>query len=276
MLKSKQLRTKKINQVNPFDLAMMVLSVISLGLVISLAFLENDSETYRMLLYIDTGICVIFLSRFFYGLYKARNKTYYFKMHWIDLVASIPAIEQLRIARVFQILRVIRVIKISHSILLPLLKQKSQTTLASLLLALVLILGISSVSILIVEGGVDGANITTAEQAIWWALVTISTVGYGDYYPVTTLGHVIGGVVIISGVSFFGVMSGYMASVFITPDNEERNEEQQEAIKFELDKALQRMEENQHRMQQNQEALIAEMTALKQELQQTIKQKKGD
>jgi voltage-gated potassium channel len=266
MIDKKTAALKNINAIQPFQLAMMVLSLVSVVLVLTIAFAQLDKETLRLLLMIDTGICVIFLSQFFWGLTKARDKKYFIRHHWIDFIASIPAIEALRIARVFQILRVIRLISMSRSILLPLLKQRRQTTLASLLLAMVLILTFSSVVILLVESGHPDANIHTAEQALWWALVTISTVGYGDYFPTTTLGHVIGALVIVSGVSFFGVISGYMASVFITPEDNERHEAHQENIKSELDQALARMEENQQKMEQNQTQMLAEIASLRQAL----------
>jgi voltage-gated potassium channel len=266
MIDKKTAVLRNINAIQPFQLAMMVLSLVSVVLVLTIAFAQLDKETHRLLLMIDTGICVIFLSQFFWGVIKARDKKYFIRHHWIDFIASIPAIEALRIARVFQILRVIRLISMSRSILLPLLKQRRQTTLASLLLAMVLILTLSSVVILLVESGHPGANIHTAEQALWWALVTISTVGYGDYFPTTTLGHVIGALVIVSGVSFFGVISGYMASVFITPEDNERHEAHQENIKSELDQALARMEENQQKMEQNQTQMLAEIASLRQAL----------
>jgi voltage-gated potassium channel len=257
---------KIIEAPKPFQLAMMVLSLLSVVLVLAIAFGRSDKETHRLLLMIDTGICIIFLSQFFYGLVKARNKLYYIKHHWIDFVASIPTIEALRIARVFQILRVVRLLRMSRSWLIPLLKQRRQATLASLLVALVLILTLSSIMVLLVETGNPDANIHTAEQAIWWALVTISTVGYGDFYPVSTLGHVIGALVIISGVSFFGVISGYMASVFITPEDNERQEAHEESIKSELDQALARMELNQQKIEQNQAQMLAEIASLRQDL----------
>lgn len=160
-------------------------------------------------------------------------------------------------ARLFQILRVIMLIRMSRSLIVPMVKQRRQATLASLLVALVTILTFASVLVLIVETGVEGANIQTAEDAIWWALVTISTVGYGDYYPITTAGHIIGGVVIICGVSFFGVISGYMASLFISPDESEKLQSHTQELRLELQSILARMEANQ-------QMLLDEITALKQ------------
>ncbi|MGI2070671.1 ion transporter [Shewanella baltica] len=252
---------------SPFEMAMMLLSLLSVIIVLVMTFGRLDSETYRLLFFVDTSICMIFMINFFIGLFRARDKRFFIRHHWIDFIASIPAIEALRMARLFQILRVIRLIRMSRSLLLPLIKQRKQATLASLLVAMVTILTLASVIILIVESGTEGANIQTAEQAIWWALVTISTVGYGDYYPVTTAGHIIGGIVIVSGVSFFGVISGYMASVFVAPDETERQERQEAhkaEIKSELELALARMEENQQKMEQNQAQMLAKIAELKQ------------
>ncbi|WP_119967660.1 ion transporter [Shewanella japonica] len=271
MIEKKRWSLKALNGPSPFDLAMMILSLFSVIVVLILTFGNVDAETRRLLLFIDLSICMIFMSRFFYGLIKANNKKFYLQHHWIDFVASIPAIEALRIARVFQILRVIRLIRVSRTLIIPLIRQRKQTTLASLLLAMVFILTTASIVILLVEAGTEGANIETAEQAIWWTLVTISTVGYGDYYPVSTVGHVVGALVIMSGVSFFGVISGYMASVFIAPDDHERSENNKKEIKFELEKALLRMEENQQQMEQNQQVMLAEITRLREELNQQNK-----
>ncbi|RYV03725.1 ion transporter [Shewanella sp. OPT22] len=254
---------------SPFELAMMLLSLIAVIIMLTLTFGKLDPQTHKLLMLIDTGICLIFITNFFYGFFRADSKRLYFKQHWIDLIASVPAVEPLRVARIFQILRVVRLIRASRSILLPLVKQKREATMASLLVAVVTILAIASVVILLVESGAKGANIHTAEQAIWWALVTISTVGYGDYYPVTTAGHIIGGLVIISGVSFFGVVSGYMASIFVAPDENKINEQQeihQEQIKLELQQALKRMEANQEQMERNQAQMLAEIASLKEQL----------
>ncbi|MGS0681554.1 potassium channel family protein [Shewanella sp. 125m-7] len=244
----------------PIQLAMMLLSLLSVIVVLVLTFGRVDGETKRLLFMIDTSICLIFMSNFFFELFKAEGKSDYLKNHWIDFVASIPAIEVLRMARLFQILRVVRLIRMTRSLIIPMLKQRRQATIASLLVALVTILTFSSVLMLIVESGVEGANIDTAESAVWWALVTISTVGYGDYYPVTTAGHIIGAIVIVCGVSFFGVISGYMASVFVSPDEAEKLDSHTEELRSELNTSLIRME-------QNQQKLLAEIDELKQAIQ---------
>jgi voltage-gated potassium channel len=72
----------------------------------------------------------------------------------------------------------------------------------------------SSIAILQVEKD-PASNIKSAEDAIWWAYVTITTVGYGDKYPVTTEGRVIAAVLMTAGVGLFGTFTAYVASWFV-------------------------------------------------------------
>jgi voltage-gated potassium channel len=58
-------------------------------------------------------------------------------------------------------------------------------------------------------------SIKTAEDAIWWALVTVTTVGYGDKLPVTTEGRIIAAFLMVTGVSLFGTFTGFIAAWFI-------------------------------------------------------------
>ena len=90
----------------------------------------------------------------------------------------------------------------------------------------VLVIIFSSISILIVETAPD-SNIKTAEDAVWWTFVTITTVGYGDKYPVTTEGRLIGIIVMVVGVGLFGTYTGYIASLFVSEgkkEDEKKNE----------------------------------------------------
>jgi voltage-gated potassium channel len=63
----------------------------------------------------------------------------------------------------------------------------------------------------------DEANIKTGGDALWWAYVTITTVGYGDKFPVTSLGRLIGVLVLTAGVGLFGVLTGFLANFFLAP-----------------------------------------------------------
>ena len=73
-----------------------------------------------------------------------------------------------------------------------------------------------------------GGNITTAEDAMWWAVSTMTTVGYGDRYPVTSEGRLIAVFLMTAGVGTFGVLAGLVASWFLSPVAEEADRDRQE------------------------------------------------
>ncbi len=81
----------------------------------------------------------------------------------------------------------------------------------------ILVLQFGSLTMLAIEQDAEGANITTASDALWYTIVTISTVGYGDQYPVTNLGRLFAVVIIVVGVGIFGTFTGYLATVFLSP-----------------------------------------------------------
>ena len=197
----------------PMSLLSLILSFLALFVISGLLFAPIDSESKQVLIGLDFIICSVFLLQLTIDLFRAENKTSYLKVHWIDFLASIPMIEPLRFARIFQILRVILVLRSSKRIFRELFRNRKETTLASIILLLVLLLTIGAGTILLLEHKQPGANITTGHDALWWAFVTISTVGYGDHYPVTNSGKLVASLVIICGVGVFGMISGLVTSL---------------------------------------------------------------
>ncbi len=82
-----------------------------------------------------------------------------------------------------------------------------------------------ALAILSAEQYAPDANITSASDAIWWTYVTITTVGYGDHYPVTNGGRIVGILVMTAGVGLFGTLSGFLANAFLTPPSQTGTEE---------------------------------------------------
>jgi voltage-gated potassium channel len=143
------------------------------------------------------------------------------KWGWIDLISSIPTFDLLRYGRALRILRVLRVIRAFRStknLVQFIFKNKAQGAFTSVGIIALLLVVFSAVAILQVET-VPESNIKTAEDAIWWAYVTITTVGYGDRYPVTTEGRLIASVLMTAGVGLFGTFAGYISSLFVNDKN---------------------------------------------------------
>ncbi|MGN6127826.1 MAG: potassium channel family protein, partial [Humibacter sp.] len=96
-------------------------------------------------------------------------------------------------------------------------KDRANSALMTLLLMGILVLQFGSITMLAIEEHAEGANITSASDALWYTIVTISTVGYGDTFPVTNLGRLLGAMIIIVGVGIFGTFTGYLANLFLGP-----------------------------------------------------------
>ena len=175
----------------------------------------------------DTAICVAFLFDFFQCVYRAPNRLRYLSWGWLDLLSSIPTVNiarwvrAARLARLIRVLRGVRATKILGNLVLS---KRAESAFLAVALVAILLLVAASISILEVETG-DASNIKTANDAIWWALTTITTVGYGDRYPVTPEGRLIAGVLMCAGVGLFGMFSGFLAAWFVVPAAKEGRSE---------------------------------------------------
>jgi voltage-gated potassium channel len=99
---------------------------------------------------------------------------------------------------------------------------RAQSALLSVMLMIILLLEFGGMGMAWAEQQDPDANIKTGGDSLWWAYVTITTVGYGDRYPVTESGRLIGVLVLTAGVGLFAVLTGFLANFFLTPRRERR------------------------------------------------------
>lgn len=205
-----------------FNIIVLVLSIYVLGALMADTFTRLPEETSRLLHYIDTVICFFFLADFFIRLYQAENKWRFMRWGWIDLLSSIPAVDFLRVGRTFHLLRMLRILRAFRSIrhiVNYVFRNRMKGTFTTVAVVAILMVIFSAIAILQVETDPD-SNIKTAEDAIWWAYVTITTVGYGDRFPVTTEGRIIAAMLMTVGVGLFGTFTGFVASWFVDDKKE--------------------------------------------------------
>jgi voltage-gated potassium channel len=211
-----------------YEIFIGVLSILSI-LNIVLLYAIKDKYLDTILFVMNALLSAIFLADFTYRLFTAQSKSQYFfrNFGWADLLASLP-VEQLKILRVFRLVRVFRIMREYgiKSIGRSLVKNRAGSALLTLLLMGILVLEFGSLIMLNIEQFAAGANITTGSDAVWYVIVTISTVGYGDKYPVTNAGRFAGSIIIIVGVGIFGTFTGYLANIFLTPAKPEATEQQ--------------------------------------------------
>ena len=228
--KTNQERVAGIYQLFMLGLCLYVLIALAVD-----TFASLDKETSRILLVVDTFICVIFIADFFVRLLTAENRLGYLKWGWIDFVSSIPMVGFLRwgrFARVVRILRVLRGVRSVKLLTTHVLSRRAESALAAASLVCVILLVFGSIAILQCERA-GGGNIANAGDALWWSFVTITTVGYGDKYPVTWEGQIVAAILMTAGVGLFGTFTGFVASWFLAPGEEEK-EDELESIRREL------------------------------------------
>lgn len=145
---------------------------------------------------------------------------------WIDLISIIPVIDYFRVARLLRIIRLLRILRAFRStkkIVSHIFKNKAEGTFTTVSIIAVMLLIFSSIAILQVENRAE-SNIKTAEDAIWWAYVTITTVGYGDKFPITTEGRIIAAILMTGGVGLFGTFTAFASSWFLIESKNNKDE----------------------------------------------------
>lgn len=213
-----------------FQLVILVLSFYVIGALVVDVFFDLSEEMSQLLQYIDLVVCFFFFLDFAIRFRAAHNKRRFMRWGWIDLLASIPAgvLFAGRLVRMVQVIRVLRAIKSMNMIWRILFRNRAEGLFASVATATLLLVAFGSMTMLMVESPNPESSIDTAEEALWWAFVTVTTVGYGDFYPITTLGRVVAVALMIAGVGLFGSFAAYISSLFIG-DQEDENARQHRA-----------------------------------------------
>jgi voltage-gated potassium channel len=220
---------------NAYELFILVLTLLSLGIMVALVLPVSDA-TRQLLTVYDNAICIVFLIDFFGNLSRAPTKREYFigRRGWLDLLGSVPALgffkytALLRLARLSRLARITRLLRgqKKRELIDDVVTHRGQYAAFVSVTAAMIVLVVCSVLVLQFESRAADANITTGGDALWWALVTITTVGYGDFFPVTTAGRITGAFVMFAGVGIIGALASILASVLVpSPKSEEDPEE---------------------------------------------------
>ena len=199
-----------------FVLALSVLSLLNILLILLLP----DEDSRRVVLVVDTSLCLVFIGDFLHRLLTAESRSRYMTREggWLDLIGSLP-FPGFRLARALRVFRSVRQIR-EHGgrrLWRDFIRERAQGALYVVLLLVVLVLEFASIGVLAAEEDAVDSNIHTASDALWWGYVTITTVGYGDRFPVTTEGRIVGVILLTIGVGLFGTFTAFIANLFLGP-----------------------------------------------------------
>ncbi len=165
-----------------------------------------------------TGIWVVFGLDYLVRFALARRRWRFVHTHLLDLaILLLPMFRQLRALRVITVLTVLN----------RQLRDDARGRIVFYVVGTVALVGfVASLAVLDAERDAPGASITSFGDAVWWTLTTISTVGYGDRFPVTVEGRIVAGTLMVAGIALLGVVTASIASWFV--ENLRRAEEELE------------------------------------------------
>ncbi len=210
-----------------YEIFMAGLSILSI-INLVLALLVQDIALDYVITITNLILTAIFFGDFLFRLIKAPSKRQYFwkGFGWADLLSSLP-FSQTNVLRLFRLIRVYRLLNDygARAVGRALIRDRAESALLMLLLVGIVVMEFGSLQMLRIEQFADGANITSASDAMWYVIVTMATVGYGDQFPVTNPGRLLGTFIIVVGVGIFGTLTGYLANLFLAPRKRKKEEQ---------------------------------------------------
>lgn len=218
-----------------FDLVVILLIILNVIAVVIEPSIKNPAllqglhrfEIVSVIIFTTEYLLRIWVADMWYpkrGKAIARLLFILSPMAMIDLAAILPfylpfliSID-LRVVRLLRLFRLFRVLKINRyttalSTLVKVIKDKADQLVSALFVSLVLLI-ISSVLMFNVERTVQPEKFTDVFDAMWWAVATLTTVGYGDIYPLTLVGRILSSVIAFLGIGIVAIPTGIIASGF--------------------------------------------------------------
>jgi voltage-gated potassium channel len=216
---------KKFEDVTAWPMLVLALAIVPL-ILIPLIF-ELSESTEDTFIALDWFIWGIFAAEYCIRLYLAPRKWTFVRRNVLDLVVVIlPFLRPLRVVRSARIIRVLRAARAATFLLRALGSARKVLTTHNLHYALLLTAVVVVASGVLVESferESPDANIRSLPDAIWWAVTTVTTVGYGDRFPVTAPGRGVGIALMVVGIALFGFLAGALASFLLKSDEDEKD-----------------------------------------------------
>ena len=225
------------SQDSVYQLFMLVLCCLVLVQLTVETLFTISPGVHEILLRADFVICAFFFVDFCVQLSRAPSKLrYMLTWGWIDLLSSIPMVSGAqwgRASRALRLFKILRGIRSARELIRYLAAQRrTETAFLSLVLITMIVVTTSSIVILQVENG-KGGSINTPSDALWWSVVTVTTVGYGDTFPISPEGRLVAVALMAVGIGLFGTFTALVASWFVAPIEAEQ-EREMEAIRKEV------------------------------------------
>lgn len=224
------LRVERLTEAPMLILAVAFLVIVFLPEVVDLS--ERAYSVFEGLLWLIWGVFAVELG---IKTYLAPSRRHYLVTHWPDvLTVALPFLRPLRLLRIFIVLA--RAWRQTRSVL------RQQTL--SLVGVTSLLTVVVAASLLYAVERRAGGPISTYADALWWAAATITTVGYGDMYPITAFGRGVAVFLMLTGITLFGLLTASIAAFFVESGTEQNGDPTLEEIRMRLARLEQQFDTN--------------------------------
>ena len=177
----------------------------------------KSSENWSFFLWMDMGLSFFFLGEYLLKFWLAPKKIRFVMGTWIDLLAIFPLLRVFRlgrVARIFRLFKLVRAIRFGALLEADVTAKDDQADTVVIGVYLIFSIIFGSVAIMVFEKG-NNDSFQNFGDGVWWCIVTLTTVGYGDLYPTTPGGKAVAGVIMFIGLSFFALLTGTISTVLI-------------------------------------------------------------
>jgi voltage-gated potassium channel len=209
------------------ELPLLVLALSMIPLLVTPLLVRLPDRVDATFTAIDWFIWAVFAFEYVVRLVLSADRWRYVRREWPNLlIVILPFLRPLRVvrsARGLRILRLSRLVAFTSEI-----GQESKRFLVrhklhyALLVSLVAIVGAAAVMLALEEG--HGGSINSFGDALWWAITTVTTVGYGDKFPVTAAGRGVAAALMVTGIALFGVLTANLAAFMLERDEDQAPE----------------------------------------------------
>ena len=196
------------------DLPLIGLAVVFLVvLVMPLIEPALSRSTQRALDTTSAIIWAVFALDYLVRLYLAPQRWRFVRSHVLDLMVIVLPL--LRPLRALRLLRLIQLLSLAGRVALSSRRTLQQRVVVYVTGTAAVMLFVAAAAMLVVERGDPDSNIKTFPDALWWAATTVTTVGYGDRYPVTSVGRLVATGLMVVGIALLGVITASVAAWFV-------------------------------------------------------------
>ena len=193
----------------------------------------------------DWLIWAVFAFEYIVRLVLTPERWRFMRRHWADLlVVVLPFLRPLRIVKSARALRLLRLARLGS--VLSVVSQDAKRLMVrhhlhyALLVVLGVICGAASLAFIVEDGG--GGPIDSFGDALWWAVTTVTTVGYGDTFPVTPAGRGVAAFLMVTGIALFGMLTANLTTFFAERADDAVQTPDPDPVLARLDELLRRID----------------------------------